>query len=47
MPIIFREPGPTQDPLRELEQLQRRMDRLFQGAYGPERSPGRWGSTPW
>ena len=37
MPIIFREPG--QDPLRELEHLQRRMDRLFQNAFGLERSP--------
>ena len=46
MPIIFREPGPTQDPLRELEKLQRRMDWLFQGAYGPERSPWQVGVYP-
>jgi hypothetical protein len=32
-PIIFPEPG--LDPLRELEQLQRRMDRLFQNSFGP------------
>lgn len=44
MPIIFREPG--LDPLRELEQLQRRMDRLFQGAFGPERSPWQVGVYP-
>ena len=44
MPIIFREPGP--DPLRELEQLQRRMDRLFQNAFGLERSPWRVGVYP-
>lgn len=44
MPIIFREPG--QDPLRELEQLQRRMDRLFQNAFGLERSPWRVGVYP-
>ncbi len=44
MPIIFREPG--LDPLRELEQLQRRMDRLFQNAFGPERSPWRVGVYP-
>ena len=44
MPIIFREPG--LDPLRELEQLQRRMDRLFQGAFGLERSPWRVGVYP-
>jgi HSP20 family protein len=44
MPIIFREPGP--DPLRELEQLQRRMDRLFQNAFGLERSPWQGGVYP-
>ncbi len=44
MPIIFREPG--LDPHRELEQLQRRMDRLFQGAFGLERSPWRVGVYP-
>lgn len=44
MPIIFREPG--LDPLRELEQLQRRMDRLFQNAFGLERSPWRMGVYP-
>jgi HSP20 family protein len=43
MPIFFREPG--LDPLRELEQLQRRMDRLFQNA-GMERSPWRVGVYP-
>ena len=46
MPIIFREPGPTQDPLRELEQLQHRMDRLFQGGFGVERSPWQVGVYP-
>jgi HSP20 family protein len=40
MPIIFREPG--WEPFRELEQLQRRMDRLFQNVFGLERSP--WGA---
>jgi HSP20 family protein len=44
MPIFFREPG--QDPLRELEQLQRRMDRLFHNAFGLERSPWRVGVYP-
>ena len=44
MPIIFREPG--LDPLRDLEQLQRRMDRLFHGAFGLERSPWRVGVYP-
>jgi len=44
MPIIFREPG--LDPRRELEQLQRRMDRLFQGAFGLERSPWQVGVYP-
>ncbi len=37
MPIIFREPG--WDPLRELERLQRRMDRLFQESFGVEGRP--------
>ncbi len=44
MPIIFREPG--LDPLRELDQLQRRMDRLFQNAFGLERSPWQVGVYP-
>ena len=44
MPIIFREPG--LDPRRELEQLQRRMDRLFQNAFGLERSPWQVGVYP-
>lgn len=44
MPIIFREPG--LDPLRELEQLQRRMGRLFQNAFGLEGSPWRVGVYP-
>ncbi len=44
MPIIFREPG--LDPLRELEQLQRRMDRLFQSSFGLERSPWQVGVYP-
>ena len=44
MPIIFREPG--LDPQRELEQLQRRMDRLFQNAFGLEGSPWRVGVYP-
>ncbi len=44
MPIIFREPG--LDPLRELEQLQRRMDRLFQNSFGLERSPWQVGVYP-
>jgi HSP20 family protein len=44
MPIFFREPG--LDPLRELETLQRRMDRLFQNAFGLERSPWRVGVYP-
>ncbi len=46
MPIIFREPGLTQYPLRELEQLQRRMDRLFQGGFSPEGSPWQVGVYP-
>ena len=44
MPIFFREPG--WNPLRELEQLQRRMDRLFQDAYGTEGRPWRAGVYP-
>jgi len=44
MPIFFREPG--WNPLRELEQLQRRMDRLFQDAYGLEGRPWRVGVYP-
>jgi HSP20 family protein len=44
MPIIFREPG--WNPQGELEQLQRRMDRLFQNAYGREGSPGWVGVYP-
>jgi HSP20 family protein len=44
LPIIFREPG--LDPRWELEQLQRRMDRLFQNAFGLERSPWRVGVYP-
>ena len=44
MPIIFREPG--WNPLREMEQLQRRMDRLFQDAYGAEGQSGRGGVYP-
>ena len=44
MPIFFREP--RWNPLRELEQLQRRMDRLFQDAYGAEGRPWRAGVYP-
>lgn len=44
MPIVFREPG--LDPLRELEQLQRRVDRLLQNAFGSERLPWRGGVYP-
>jgi len=44
MPIIFREPG--LDPHRELEQLQRRLDRVFQNVFGHERSPWRVGVYP-
>jgi HSP20 family protein len=44
MPIFFREPG--WNPLRELEQLQRRMDRLFQETHGLERFPWRAGVYP-
>jgi HSP20 family protein len=44
MPIFFREPG--WKPQGELEQLQRRMDRLFQNAYGLEGRPWRVGVYP-
>jgi HSP20 family protein len=44
MPIFFREPG--WHPLGELEQMQRRMDRLFQDAYSREGRPGRVGVYP-
>jgi len=44
MPIIFREPG--LDPLRELEQLQRRLNRVFQNVFGVERAPWRVGVYP-
>ena len=44
MPIYFREPG--WKPQGELEQLQRRMDRLFQNAYGLEGRPWRVGVYP-
>jgi HSP20 family protein len=44
MAIFFRDPGP--DPRRELEQLQRRMDLLFQNTFGLERSPWRVGVYP-
>lgn len=44
MPIIFREPG--LDPLRELEQVQRRLDRVFQNVFGLERTPWRVGVYP-
>jgi HSP20 family protein len=44
MPIFFREPG--WDPLRELERLQRRMDRLFQDAFGVEGRPWSVGVYP-
>jgi HSP20 family protein len=44
MPIFFREPGWR--PLGELEQLQRRMDRLFRDAYGTEGLPWRVGVYP-
>ena len=46
MPIFFREPAPTPDPLRELEQLQRRMNWLFQGGFGLERLPWQVGVYP-
>ncbi len=44
MPIIFREP--EWDPFRELERLQRQMDRLFRQSYGVERFPWRVGVYP-
>ena len=44
MPIFFREPG--RHPLGELEQLQRRKDRLLQNAYGREWRPERVGVYP-
>jgi len=44
MPIFFREPG--RNPLRELEQLQRRMDRLFQESYGAAGRPWAVGVYP-
>jgi HSP20 family protein len=44
MPIFFREPGWS--PQGELEQLQRRMDRLFQNAYSAEGRPWRVGVYP-
>jgi len=44
MPIFFREPG--WNPQGELAQLQRRMERLFQNAYGPEGRPERVGVYP-
>jgi HSP20 family protein len=44
MPIFFREPGWS--PFRELEQLQRRMDRLFQDTYGREGATWRAGVYP-
>jgi HSP20 family protein len=44
MPIFFREPG--WNPQGELEQLQRRMDRLFQNAYGQEGHPWQVGVYP-
>jgi HSP20 family protein len=44
MPIFFREPG--WHPLGELEQMQRRMDRLFQDAYSREGRPWRVGVYP-
>jgi len=44
MPIFFRQPD--MNPRRELESLQRRMDRLFQNAFGLERSPWQVGVYP-
>ena len=44
MPIFFR--GPGWSPPGELAQLQRRMDRLFQHAYGQEGHPERVGVYP-
>jgi HSP20 family protein len=44
MPIFFREP--RWNPQRELEQLQHRMDRVFQDAFGLEGRPWRAGVYP-
>ncbi len=44
MPIIVREP--QVDPFRELEQLQRRMNRLFQNTFGREWTPWQTGVYP-
>jgi HSP20 family protein len=44
MPIFFREPG--RNPFWEMEQLQRRMNRLFQESFGVERLPWRAGVYP-
>lgn len=44
MPIIFREPD--LEPFRELEQLQRRMNRLFQSFFGREWAPWTSGVYP-
>jgi HSP20 family protein len=44
MSIFFREPG--WEPLRELERLQRRMDRLFQESFGLEGRPWAVGVYP-
>jgi HSP20 family protein len=44
MPIFFREPG--WNPQGELGQLQRRMDRLFQGLYGTAGRPWQAGVYP-
>jgi HSP20 family protein len=44
MPIFFREPGWT--PFWEMEQLQRRMNRLFQESFGVGRLPWRAGVYP-
>ncbi len=44
MAIFFREPG--WHPLGELEQLQRRMDRLFRESFGTEWRPWRVGVYP-
>jgi HSP20 family protein len=44
MPIFFRET--EWNPLRELEQLQRRMGRLFEETYGRESFPWRAGVYP-
>ena len=46
MPIFFRESGGN--PLGELEQLQRRMGRLFQeGLTAGKGVRGGWGFIPW